>query len=392
MSENSQGKPFKTLKLTSMKAADPTGSVADPSAAGLAADAPAKPEPTLPPKAEPVISAKPDVVTPTASGADTGGTTTDAKPELSAKDAAKPVSFNLVNLKVGGAKKTPSKTEDQPLIPPVADTPPQAQADESGAGKTSSPTLSPSAAVSPPTGFKPFKFLVPTLTPDGQAESGEASASRPQEIKLSKVDSGLGSVESVPVSADADADEVSRPGAFALKQASAPVKAEAAEADVGAPVVKAPVAKPSAKPMVVILVAAIALILAGGGAMVFLFTGKPTEPVKPVEVEPVAAVEPVEPETSEPTSTPESTKPDNSVAPVAPAPRTRNPELVVWLASAKITTIATQRVTMNDRIYSLGSAVNPEGTLRWIGRDSQTKDLLFIDDNGVVYNRSTGGR
>lgn len=388
MSENSQGKPFKTLKLTSMKAADPTGSPADTPVAESAVDKSAKPESTLPSKTEPEVLPKP-----AASVASDKGISDEHKPEASAKGASTPVSFNLVNLKVGGVKKSSPESESPPPLTSPADTVTPAPFESPVPAKTPPPALSPSAAASAPPGLKPFKFLVPTVTPGASIESDDASANRPQEIKLSKVGSpGLGSVESVPSPPVAELDEAERRSLFALRQSSPPAKPEEVPpVGVAKSPEKASVAKPSARPMVVILVATIALVAIAVGAMVFLFGQKPAATVKPPEVIPVSTVVPVESATTGPTPVIEPEEP-NPGASVVTAPRTRSPELVVWLASAKITTIAAQRVTMNDRIYALGAPVNPEKTLRWIGRDSTTKDLLFIDDKGVIYNRPTGGR
>ncbi len=382
MSENSQDKPFKTLKLTSMRSADTAKSAAVAPEADPVAKVLARPEPIVMPAAEVASPAAGEPACPAPSKA------AAPPPGGPAKDAPNPASFNLVNFKVGGTKKKEPSTEAPTVMPGVDPVPVEAPADSPA--PTPPPALSPSAATSGPAGLKPFKFLVQPMKPE---DPGEDGAHRPQEIKLSRaVSAGLGSAESTPPTVGAAADEAARPGAFALKQSSPPVKAEVSPVAVAAPHPRAPVAKPSAKPLVLILAAAVALVVIGGGVMIFLSREKPAVPVRPVEVTPVTPAIPVEPvEVVTPVPAPLPPQPVIP-PPVVSAPRTSNPGLESWLAGAKVTIVAAQRVTMNDRIYSLGATVNPEGTLRWIGRDSKTKDLLFIDDNGVIYSRHAGGR
>jgi len=68
--------------------------------------------------------------------------------------------------------------------------------------------------------------------------------------------------------------------------------------------------------------------------------------------------------------------------------RLRDDGLTRWLDDARVTTVSSDRITMNRHVYALGAAVNPESSLRWVGRDTVSGNLLFMDGARVVYEKS----
>lgn len=374
MSENTEEKPFKSLKLTSLKVA----------------------------KAAPKESAPAPV---------------DAAP---AGEKASPLSL-------GAPRATASPTEPvEPSAPSAAATP--------------APALSPSAASTGPV-LKPFKVLSVAPKPAESAGATEEApkAFKPLEVKVARsaasgtVAEVVGTGAPAPTEsvgeAVAGATEASSPQGDASASVAPPLPgngmklkavvavaepaAEPAAADGGAVTgkakAKAAVAIPSMRPLIFIGagVLALAVIL---GVGLFLFGGDDAPASAPVAVapskSPVAPAKPVAPVSPEPgpdggtVPTPVApAKPVDVVAPpvsVAPATeavsaRIRRPEVVAWLDGVTVTAIAAQRLTMDGRAYSLNEIVRAEGALRWVGRDSVTGRLLFVDDAGVVYEKAARG-
>lgn len=339
MSDNSQGKPFKTLKLTSLKTADAANAPVTPTAVPPDANA-AEPTSTAPAESGVFPQVKP---------ADASGGRVPSAPAASG-------SFSLHSFK--------------PVTPTDSAGPPKAGSTSGGAR----PELSPSAAVSGRPGLKPFNTLVPSVNPAVSPGAADAGAQKPQEIKLARASSPRIDGPAASPGASADAPP-------ALPESLAPRES------VETPVTTA-VARPPMRPMVAALVIVVVLLVAGVGATVFLSSRVSSSAKAPAPaVTPTESAEVVSPDPAVPSETP----PETVKTPAVSAPRTRDPALEAWLAEARVTTVASQRVTLNERIYSLNSAVNPEGTLKWIGRDSVTKDLLFIDKAGVIYTKSVGG-
>lgn len=350
MSENAGDKPFKTLKLTSLKSAKPAS--ADAAPASSPTDEPTKVGGDSPAEV-PVVS---PVVPPLA----------ENKPASESKPAFKVGgSLNMMSLKVTATPKTSA-----PETPSAATTP--------------APELSPPAASSAPA--TPFKVLTPTAK-SALTESAANSAPVPPVLPV-------GAPPSIP----AAASNVGVPVEIApLKPSVKLASAQEKKAPVAAPALPA---KANSKRTRVLALAGVAVVVLAVAAL--FATGvlggsqeeaavKGTEPPPPVEPvttttpEVTPPVIPVEPQPNSGTGSQVDTPPEAAVS-----PKTRRPELDEWLAHASITTVTDHRATINGTVYSLGSVVNATGSLKWIGRDTVTRNLLFIDDAGVVYTRAAG--
>lgn len=350
MSENSEEKPFKTLKLTTLKAAKP----AAPKESGApgAAQASASPEPAAP-----------------ALLSESASASTTPAPRLSPPAAAT------------GSVLKPFKVLPVTSVPSDAATP--AAAPESKA-------------------FKPLEMKVAKAAASGTVAEvmGRGAASAPPPLPAEE--------KPAVTSLEPTAAEVKPTSLVKLKgpEKAAPAAPEAAPV----PKAKAAVAKPSLRPLLVIGGVVLALLIAIVTAMVVLSEdGSSRRATRPVVPAAGAAKNPsagVEKPAENPESPAEKTAELGEGAsaavvgiPVpAPAPeviaepiRTRRPELESWLNGSRVTAVSAQRLTMNDQVYSLNDKVGSEGALRWVGRDSRTSDLLFIDEVGAVYSKPTRG-
>lgn len=347
MNEPTGEKPFKTLKLTSLKSAKskpvesgvaPEEPVASEVVAGEAAPGPIPTEtpvvPEVPEGKAAAMRMPPPVVK-------TGG------------------SLNMMSLKIGGTKPTAS--------------------DSPGAATTPAPALSPGAA-SAGVGLRPFKVL--SSTPSGLG----VPVPPPAVISLER--------DVVP-----DTDVASKTALAAVSSVAAPVEkppAVSKPAPVEEKKFEAP-ARSSRKPVFIALGVAALAVAAGVAVFVLKDAGssaKSDVPVKRVVTEKQPEAEPVQ-VSGKTGAPPEMVKPAGAVVPdkvPVGAPKVRRAELDDWLQKSTVSTVTSQRITMNESHYSIGDVVNSAGNLRWMGRDSQTRDLIFIDEDGVVYTRPAGGQ
>lgn len=344
MSEPTGDKPFKTLKLTSLKSAKGKPVEGVESAPVVPAGAPVEAVPAVD---APAVQATPEV-------SETKAPEMRMPPPV-AKTGG---SLNMMSLKIGASKAS--------------------GADSPGAATTPAPKLSPGAASSGGTP-KPFKVLSATPT-------------------------GLGAVvpPAIPVARERDVIPDTR---SVVGEASAAPPAIPAPVEKPRPVVKPapveerPVEAPSKRSRKPLFIAVGALVLVGvaAGGFFVLSAGSTT----PKE-EPVKRLVPEGPTDADPVPNPDAAglKPEvlRSVVSVPAdkgpvgAPKVRRTELDDWLQKTSISTVTSRRITMNERHFSFGDVVNSTGNLRWMGRDSQTRDLIFIDEDGVVYTRPSGGQ
>lgn len=378
MTEETQEGGFKPLKLTWLKSANPSEETV------AKADAP-----SVPSAAAPAVS---------------------PVSELSASEKI-PAGLTLLTFKKGVAVKSAQASESAPASVVAPAEPVRA---------TPSPEepvrLSPPAAVSAPPVLRPFTFAtnMPSAASDSRTEAGDVSA-RSISAGVSFAKASESGLESVPVVESKRYLEESKAGVRPLHLAKpaegmrvgvlpdnttlpAPMVAltpsEAKAAPVAAAPARSAVAKPSLKPLILLL---------GGGALVlaalgcFLITQWESEALPVVTAPPgPVAVRSTPVPSSAPVAATEGavmtgggadSAPIETADPI-PVSSDKNAEIDGWLEQAAVTFVASKRMTMEGRVYSLGAVVYPVGALRWIGRDSQSGDLLFMDENKVIYTKS----
>lgn len=283
----------------------------------------------------------------------------------------------------------------------------------------SADSLSPSVAPSPPAAVSPAAASATTETPALKAFKYVASPTPPAAEPVASASI----VASEPVSPPAShvASFGSSPS-FAMSSTDAPRESEPVREALSPLTVKAsPAAKVSVAPLKspapaeasankarsskkVVPVAILATILLLGAALAVsgVFDDAPkVKPLPPVP-EPKPEVAPPQKKPPSPASTPAapvaggesvavpaSTPVAAPAAPAAISPMNRKPATVAWLNAAVLSVASTQRITLNDKAYALGAVVAPEHSLVWIGRDSITNNLLFMDGDGVIYEKST---
>lgn len=329
MSEDSGDKPFKPLKLTSLKAAS-SAAPAPVESAGSGDSAPnSAVSPTAPVAAAGTSALKPFklAVTPRATEPESGSAAAaDARTTLPVEESS-PAFVTLKPLNISAEAAVPAE---------------------------------PDAKVSGGAVFKPLSFTsaagaIPVEAPEIAPAPAASAAAKPV---LSRAE-------------------------------VAPAPAAIAPPTVG------PAGKTRQK-RVLIAMGVFTAFLVGVG--VFFLGGKPTVtplapevPVKPGGGETPGSSDPVTTDKPDvapnPVATP--TAPVEPKEPAVVAPRSRKPELEAWLKAAVLSTVTSQRIALNDGAYSVNDPVNPERTLRWIGRDSVTRELLFVDNDGIVYTKPT---
>lgn len=346
-------KPFKTLKLTSLK----TAKAAQPSPEPTPAAAVPASEPTAP-AASPAVTAPAEaVVTP--------------PPALSPSAAT-----------TGSSLRT-FKLSSLPR-------PKEAVAPEPGTPVEGEPADSPK-----PAGFK-------TLT--------VASAIEPTSPEITPVSLGGSETAEPPPAIVPPIITLAAPAPSVSTGDPVAPSAPASDSDRG--VTKSARAPLSKGKKVAILGGVLVPVLLIGILVVLSDEGSPpppvVKPVPPVVKPPVVtppvtnpppvktpggaadAVKPVEP-TPVVNPTPPVVDPKVPVVdpklPVVETPTGRDAATESWLAMAEVSSVTPTRLVIDRRVVDLNGYANPEKTLTWIGRDSNTKELLFMDAAGVVYSR-----
>lgn len=398
MDDSAGQKPFMKLKISSAK---PTGEAASAPQDGASAPVPATPDraktasPFMTPPAAlspsasttgPVLRtfkpAAPGTVSPATSDAGAASLPPVPGPAPEAPSASGEPAPATKTYEEGPSKKL----KLQKLPPPgtVAPTP-AVSASAAGAVSAGAPKVSAAPAPAAPTSgaptFAPMSTSAAKPASEAKTEDSGPAASAPAGVPVGAA--------SAPLSAPSAPVDVAPPSSPAPKVEGRPAPAKAPAATATRPV--APV---------VLIGAAI------GGLLVLCFlafrmaTSAVPVSVPAPEVESGRAVAP-------PSVSLTSDRPATDAAPgVTESPkagpdtdrvdgtgevevaRTRDAELSLWLDSARVTSVSSDRITLNRRVYALGSAVNAEGTLKWVGRDTVKGSLLFMDKAGVVYEKS----
>lgn len=366
MSDDTTDKPFKTLKLTSLKSAK--------ASVPVAVSEPIAPPVDGAPSISPVVEAAAE---------ETAGAGPVVPTERVMAGAAAVSPSAATSSPALKAFKLPLTSRGAPASAAGEVTPPPATATSGGmsfTAKSRNPaplaTDVPEAAVAPvQSGFaeQPAPVSLTGLSPL------PAQAPAP----------GLPSSAAISAAESAQAAAPSRPSVSLARPTVAPA-ASAEQVQV-----KPVGAGRSQKTKLALLACVLVVVLAAVG--VYLGSESPEAVTSPVVVVPAKRPAVVTPVVVAP---PVDSAPLVSSAPVLPPPpvveepaagvaHSRKPELESWLKSAVLSAVSQQRIILNDKPFAQGAAVNPEGTLTWIGRDSATRELLFVDQDGVVYTKLT---